>query len=216
MNSAVYPYRQSAEVIRSQPPAAKAVNASVYAKLLGSRGDKQPAPSTGAVRLGHAWSTAPANLPAFASPIWGAEQIQRPSLPHAFIVNWALLHERSGFLPEVFSKLLLEANSPKRVRGEFAPLSAAALSSFAFLWASVKDYAAAPVVSITPAGGIVAEWFMDPDNSLVVLCDRHGEFAFSVFRDGEPLEDSRQLPQLAEMIDRIERHAAAAFTWTEP
>ena len=119
--------------------------------------------------------------------------------------NWWGL--RNSTLPEgVFNELVNAATSADRLQGNFAPLSANSLEMFLLLWELIKDMAAEPVISVTPSGCVVAEWYEDDENSLAILAGEGQDLHYSLFENGAIVEGSTprdQLPDFtAEMRNR--------------
>jgi hypothetical protein len=123
---------------------------------------------------------------------------------------------RLGGLPvRVFNDLLSAATSPNRVLGKASQLSNGSLGIFLDLWDAVKVVAAEPVVSVTPNGCVVAEWVRDEENLLAVLAGSSAELTYSLFENGEPLEDSITKEQIPAFVTYMRARVANPFQWSD-
>ena len=136
-------------------------------------------------------------------------------IPDAFRSNWYLLSKSR--LPErAFDDLLIAASSHERTFDDpMKPLSSKSLSGFLKLWAAVRDYSAEPVLSISPAGDVIAEWFDDPDNSLVVMSNQNGKLLYSLFDQGEPCEGTARTDRVGDLVAMFLARETSPFSWSD-
>lgn len=136
-------------------------------------------------------------------------------MPDAIRSNWHLLSQSK--LPErAFDDLLMAASSHERTfNGPMKLLSSRSLGGFLTLWEAVRDHSAEPVLSISPAGDLIAEWFSDPDNSLVVMATRDGELFYSLFDRGQPCEGIVDSETLGNMIAMFLARDPNPFGWSD-
>jgi hypothetical protein len=134
------------------------------------------------------------------------------AMPVSISAHWW----RLGGLPvRVFNDLLNAATSPDRMLGKASQLSNASLGVFLDLWDAVKLFAAEPVISVTPSGCVVAEWVRDEGNLLAVFADSSDELTYSLFENGEPLEDSITKEEIAAFVAGMQARVANPFLWSD-
>ena len=187
--------------------------------------------------LDYAWSEVPDSsmlAPRFSvtdrapEEDWGDYQIPRDSdsdadegpavtnlIPDAIRSNWYLFSQSK--LPEgAFNDLLMAASSHERTfGGPMNLLSSKSLRGFLGLWEAVRDHSAEPVLSISPAGGVIAEWFSDPDNSLVVMSNRNGDLFYSLFDQGEPCEGIARFGRVRNLVVMFLARETNPFSWSD-
>jgi len=134
------------------------------------------------------------------------------AMPVAIYAHWWRLR---GLPMRVFNDLVSAATAPNRASGKASPLSDSSLGLFLDLWDTVKVFAAEPVVSVTPSGCVIAEWVQDGGNLLAVLAGSSAELTYSLFDNGEPVEDSVGKEQFATFVASMRARAANPFRWSD-
>ncbi len=144
-----------------------------------------------------------------------AESVVVNLIPDAIRSNWFLL-SRSKLPERSFNDLLMAAISHERTfSGPMKPLSSTSLRGFLRLWEAVRDCSAEPVLSLSPAGDVIAEWFRDPDNSLVVMSARDGNLFYSLFDQGQPCEGFADSENPGNMIAMFLACEPIPFGWSD-
>ena len=136
-------------------------------------------------------------------------------IPDSIRSNWYRLN-RSGLPEKAFGDLVSAASSPDRTAsGKKRPLSAKSLEGFLLFWEAVCGIAAEPVLSIDPSGHIVAEWFNDPDHSLVITVDEHDRLYFSLFDGGKPVEGFEDTALIGNIVAMFTAREQNPFLWSD-
>ncbi len=136
-------------------------------------------------------------------------------IPDAIRTNWYLL-SRSKLPERAFNDLMTAASSHERTYGGLMkPLSWESLRGFLGLWKAVRDNSAEPVLSISPTGDVIAEWFSDPDNSLVIMATGDGDLIYSLFDRGKPCEGTVDSETLGNMIAMFLARDPNPFGWSD-
>lgn len=153
--------------------------------------------------------------PGFDSRVDDEERKQSSDVtPKALRAYWHALTE----LPEpVFKNLFSDAVAAekRKFQGNFGLLPES-LKLFLDFWGLILLEASNPVLSISPKGCLVGEWFLDPDNSLVLMFGGEKKIFFSLFDQGFPCEGIENgkngLTNLAQMF--LSR-APNPFMWSD-
>jgi hypothetical protein len=136
-------------------------------------------------------------------------------VPGAFRAQWFRLG-RSQLPNSAFTHLLAAAimqrlSKPTGSSG----LSSGSLITFLKLWEALGGECAEPAVSISPKGDIIAEWFSDADNSLVVMAHRNRVLHFSLFADSAPVEGWERYEKIPEVVAMLKARKSDHFCWSD-
>lgn len=132
------------------------------------------------------------------------------------IVNHWFELSRSQLPDRVFTALVAAAGARIKARGVGArELSGEALTTFLDLWSKVREFCAEPVVSVSPKGDVIAEWFSTPDDSLVIMAGRDKVVHFSLFDEGAPIEGWVTGDRAAILVARLTAGARNPFQWSD-
>ena len=137
------------------------------------------------------------------------------TIPDSIRSNWYRL-KQSGLPEKAFGDLVSAASSPERwTGGGKQALSQKSLENFLAFWEGVANQAAEPVLSIAPSGHVIAEWYSDPDHSLVIMTDEDDKLFFSLFDEGRPVEGFENAGSTTNVINMFIAREQNPFLWSD-
>jgi hypothetical protein len=159
--------------------------------------------------------TAPENLRFLFGPSdkIGAMR-EATTVPGLLGSSWYRLF-RSKLPDRVFRSLSVHFSAGWSLEAPKVVPSSAALDVFLRLWEHVGGASAEPVVSVSPKGDIVAEWFDDAENSLVAMAHRDRVLHYSLFDSGEPVEGWVGPDHLSDFVSMMTARAKNPFNWSD-
>lgn len=156
------------------------------------------------------------------SPLPPGDDLQRRSVekgvsfsnvtPSSIRSHWHDLRILPG---DVLASLYVDAISAEFNDSRHGLLSEA-LGCFLLLWKHVAENAAHPELSISPKGYLVAEWYVDPDNSLVVMFNGNSQVFFSLFDHGRPCEGYEEGEEgIRNLVKMLISRTPNPFKWSD-
>lgn len=133
---------------------------------------------------------------------------EETSIPAAIEANWHRIGV-SHISEAIFSDLLSQAMTSTR------KLSTKAARTFVALCNLLPADCERPVLGITPKGDIVAEWYNDADNVLVLMADAEDNVHFSLYDQGAPLDGYHKVDRIDPIITMLAERNPNPFSWTD-
>lgn len=150
------------------------------------------------------------------APVVHSEGVTSNVTPSAITLNWYALRK----LPENLFACVYESASAAelKIASGHPGMRPGALKDFISVWEGVSDIADLPTVSVTPKGYIVSEWYLDPDNSLVLMFDGLGKLYYSLFDKGNPCEGYEEANEEFEypnLLRMLRSRTQNPFSWSD-
>lgn len=90
------------------------------------------------------------------------------------------------------------------------------LETFLMVWRLVSAFAGLPVLSVTPKGYLIAEWYSDRENALTMMFSGNGRVHYSLFNNGRPCEGYEDDPErYAELVRMLTSRDTNPFLWSD-
>jgi hypothetical protein len=166
------------------------------------------------IGIGHATDSdyAPVRPPAHPCVGSGWQPRKAEIIPDPIRARWYAL-KKSRIPERVFDTLLKDATYATTHKG-MSEVSVDAIDDFLEFWTRLRE-PSEPVVSISPKGYVVVEWFSDPDHVLAVLFAGDKKAVFNLFDGTAEIDGCEDREEFDDMIGMLGARHHSPFKWSD-